>query len=347
MIRMEGVSKDLGDFQLRNVSLDVKEHEYFVVLGPTGSGKTILLETIAGFYIPDEGKVFLRNREITALPPEKRGIGLVYQDSMLFPHKNVFDNISYGLRIRNRPAKEIKKTVEEIAAKMKISHILGRYPATLSGGEAQRVSIARALVLQPDLLLLDEPLSALDLPMRNELIEELKRIHRDFGTTFIHVTHNQQESLILGDRIGIMNEGSLLQVGEPDDVFRKPKTEFVANFVAVDNLFPGKATIEGNLSIIDVDGLKILSSDRKEGKVHVTIRPEDIIVSKTEMMSSARNTFKGRIIELSDRGAIIRLVVDCGIPFVVYITRQSFLDMNLNIGSNVFMNFKATAVNVF
>jgi len=347
MIRIENLSKDWIDFRLKDINLDVNENEYFVILGPTGAGKTLLLETIAGFNMPDNGRIFLRGKEITRLPPEKRKIGLVYQDYQLFPNKTVFENISYGLKIKKMKGKEIKKSVEEIANKLKISHLLKRNPTKLSGGESQRVSLVRALVLEPDLLLLDEPLSALDLPMRNELITELKRLHKEFNTTFIHVTHNQQEALILGNRIGVMNHGALLQVGAPDDIFRKPKSKFIANFVAVDNIFPGFAEIKENLTCVKVNDLEVYSTEKKYGKVHVTIRPEDITVSKMSMESSARNTFKGRITEISDRGAIIRLVVNTGIEFIVYITRQSFLEMDLNISSEVFISFKAIAVNLF
>jgi molybdate/tungstate transport system ATP-binding protein len=347
MMRMEKVSKKWGDFQFKNIDLDVHSNEYFVILGPTGAGKTLLLETIAGFHIPDRGEIFLGEREITALPPEKRGIGLAYQDCLLFPHKTVFENVSYGLRIGSRKGKDIEEKVNEISSRMKISHLLDRYPKNLSGGEAKRVSIARALVIEPELLLLDEPLSALDLPMRNELIDVLKRVHGELGTTFIHVTHNQQESLILGDRIGVLNNGRILQVGDPDEVFRKPRTEFVANFVAVDNLFAGVASVDKDLTRIDVEDISVYSTERREGKVHVSIRPEEILVSKGRMESSARNVFRGKISEISDRGAIVRLLVNASLNFVVYITRQSFHDLELNIGSEVFISFKATAVNVF
>jgi molybdate/tungstate transport system ATP-binding protein len=347
MLRLEGVSKKWGDFQIRDINLDVLEREYFIILGPTGSGKTLLLETIAGFHMPIEGRIYMGNREITAQSPETRNLGLVYQQSLLFPNKTVFENISYGLRMRKKERIDIKERVDEIASMLRISHLLDRYPAKLSGGEAQRVSIARALVYKPELVLLDEPLSALDLPLRNELMEELKRIHEEFGSTFIHVTHNQQEALILGDRIGILKDGSLLQTGSAEDIFRKPKSEFVANFVAVDNLFKCVAKLEKDSTRVEIDDLVFFSTDKKEGKVHASIRPEEIIVSRGPIESSARNCFNGKITEISDRGTVIRLVVDVSVDFVVYITRQSFLDMNLNVGSDVYINFKATAVNLF
>jgi molybdate/tungstate transport system ATP-binding protein len=294
VIRIENLSNDWAGFQLRNINLEVKENEYFVILGPTGAGKSLLLETIAGFNTPDDGKIFLKGKEITRLPPEKRKIGLVYQDYQLFPNKTVFENIAFGLRIKGLSLKEIEESVEEIATRLKIPHLLERYPTNLSGGESQRVSFGRALVLEPDLLLLDEPLSSLDLQMRNELITELKRLHEEFGTTFIHVTHNQQEALILGDRIGVMKEGSLIQVGSPEDIFRKPKSKFVANFVAVDNIFPGFAEKKDNLTRAKVKDLYMYSTEKKYGNVHITVRPEDIIVSKVSMESSARNVFNRR-----------------------------------------------------
>lgn len=347
MIDIEKLSGSLGDFRLRDIDLRVGENEYFVILGPTGAGKTVLLETIAGFHTPEQGRISLKGTDISYRPPEKRRIGIVYQNYLLFPHKTVFDNIAYGLRLRKMKATEIEKEVRAISSKLGISHILERYPGTLSGGEAQRVSMARALVLDPEVLLLDEPLSALDQAMRKEVMKELKRVHRESDTTFIHVTHNQQEALELGDRIGVMNDGRMVQVGTPDEIFRRPKSEFLANFVAVDNLFSGNAGFDGELTRVEIGEHMMYSTDRIEGDVHATIRPEDILVSKREMESSARNSFKGRISGISDLGATVRLKVDGPLEFSVLITRRSFHDMELNIGSEVHLSFKATAVNLF
>ena len=266
---------------------------------------------------------------------------------MLFPHKTVFDNIAYGLKIRNVPKIEIKEKVEKIAELFKISHILHRYSLNLSGGEQQRVAIARTLILEPDFLLLDEPLSALDPQIQLEIREELKRIHKELGVTIVHVTHNQEEAMILADRIAVMDNGKIIQIGSSEEIFRKPSSEFIAKFVGAENIFKGKAEKQGDITKINLGQVKISSNTNLDGDVHVTIRPEDIILSKMKIESSARNVFFGKIIGITEKESIIELVVDVGVSFKVYITRLSFEDLNINIGSELYIIFKASAVHVF
>ena len=345
MIKLENVSKNWKDFSIINMNLEIKKGEYFVILGPTGAGKTLLLETIAGFYYPDNGKIMIDNNNITFLSPEKRNIGFVYQEYMLFPHYTVFENIAYGLRIRG--IKNVEEQVEKMADLVNIKHLLYRYPKTLSGGEKQRIAIARALIIKPSILLMDEPLSALDALTQKNLRDELKRIHSETGVTTIHVTHDQEEALILGDRIGIMDKGKIVQTGTPEKIFRKPSTEFVANFVGVENLFTGKAEIKKGITEIKIKNVVLYSIVRKSGKVNVSVRPEDIIISKEKMKSSARNVLSGNVVEVKDKGAIIQLKIDCGLPFVAVITRQSFLDLSINIGSKIYLYFKAGNVHLF
>lgn len=345
MIKLENISKNWENFSLKNINLEIKNNEYFVILGPTGAGKTLLLETTAGFHYPDSGKIIINNKDITFFPPEKRNTGFVYQDFMLFNHKTVFENIAYGLRIRRE--KNIKKQVEKMAELVNVKHLLSRYPKTLSGGEKQRVAIARALIIEPEVLLMDEPLSALDALTQKDLREELKRIHSETGATTIHVTHDQEEALILGDRIGIMDKGKIVQAGTPEEIFRKPETEFVANFVGVENIFTGTAETKENITEIKIKSIILYSTHKKSGKVNLSVRPEDIIISKEKMKSSARNVLSGNVVEIKDRGAIIQLIVDCGLSFTAVITRQSFLDLNINIGSKVYLYFKAGNVHLF
>ena len=329
MIKIENLSKDWKEFKINDISLEINENDYFIFLGPSGSGKTMLLELIAGMWYPDSGKIFMGNREVTKLPPEKRGVGFVYQNYMLFPHKTVFENIAFGLNIRKVGKKEIQTQVDEIMNLFGISHLANRLPRTLSGGEQQRTALARALIIRPHVLLMDEPLSALDRITREDLIQEFKKIHKEFNITIIHVTHNFDEALQLADRIAIIKKGTVSQVGTTDEVFRHPKDEFVADFVGSENILKGIATDgKDSLTKVDTGNIIIESTDSKVGKVHATIRPEDITLSTHVITTSARNVFKGKIREITENGALIKLTVDVGEPLVVFLTHKSFLDLN-------------------
>jgi molybdate transport system ATP-binding protein len=347
MIRIENITKNFGDFSLRNVSLDIADGEYMVILGPTGAGKTILLETIAGIYRPEKGRIYRDDSDITYLPPRLRNTGMVYQDYMLFPHLSVKRNIGFGLKPKRLDESEIVVKINNLAELMGISHLLERYPATLSGGEKQRVAIARALVVEPEILLLDEPLSALDDETRDRLQDELRRIHTVMHTTMLHVTHSFNEAFLLGSHMAVMNKGEIIQVGEPGEVFRKPNSRFVAEFLGVRNVFSGISVIEGETSYIKVNGLRIASSDLQEGEVQISIRPEDILIFPGYIESSAKNSFRGKIEELSDTGTVVRVRVNAGIPFIVAITRRSMVDMRLRTGMDVFLTFKSTDVHIF
>jgi molybdate transport system ATP-binding protein/molybdate/tungstate transport system ATP-binding protein len=366
MLRIERVSKDLGEFVLRDVSLEVEGGEYLVIIGPTGSGKTILMETVAGIRDPDAGKILLDGRDITKVAPRNRKVCMVYQDYMLFPHLSVRENIAFGLSSKKASSDEIEKKVADASELLGISHLHHRRPETLSGGEQQRVAIARAIVMEPAVLLLDEPLSALDGLTRERLRRELKRIHRVYGTTIIHVTHNFEEVFSLADRVAVMNGGEIVQVGSPEEVFRRPKCEMIANFVGVENIFRGVASERRGLREIEVDGIKIISAateggvgdgdgdgdekgggDRRRREIFASVRPEDILISKVPLESSARNSFQGRVEEIANGGMMIKVWVDVGIPFMVMLTRRGYEEMDLAEGEAVYLTFKATAVHVF
>jgi len=233
VLELQGISKKLSSFQLSDISLSVGR-EYFVLLGPTGAGKSVLLEIIAGLLKPDAGRIILHDAEITSISPEKRKIGFVPQDYALFPHLSVFKNIEYGLRMRR-----IKDSaaVFEISEKLGIKHLLERKPATLSGGEKQRVAIARALVIQPELILLDEPFSAVDLKTKEVLMRELRKVHEEFGIPVIHVTHSFIEAAILSDRIAVIMNGRIMEEGVLKKLFSNAKNREVAEFLRVKNLF--------------------------------------------------------------------------------------------------------------
>ncbi|MFP4655253.1 MAG: ATP-binding cassette domain-containing protein [Methanohalobium sp.] len=348
MIEIKNLFRNWGDFSLKNLNLTIQKGEYFVLLGPTGAGKTLVLELMAGFYQPDEGNISFNGKYIDDLPPEKRNIGFVYQNYSLFPHMNVEKNIGFGARMRG--IKDAKK-VREIAEYLNISHILHRNPITLSGGEQQRVALARALIINPDILLLDEPLSALDPRTQDETRKILKKVHDDTGVTVVHVTHDQTEARVLADRIGIMMDGRLMQKGAPDEIFNKPSDNKVADFVGVENIFKGTVITnnEGVISL-DVDGSSIYAiSDYEVGEtVYGCLRPENVTISKTPAKSSARNTFKATVVEMELMGVLLRIKLKISQGFMInsLITRQSATDLDLKPGDGVIVSFKATSIHI-
>jgi len=347
MLGIEGLSLALGEFSLTGVDLTVTDGEYFIILGPTGAGKTILLETIAGIYAPDAGTITLDGRDITRTDPGDRGIGMVYQDYMLFPHLTVEENIGFGLLQKKTDPGRIQEVVGETADLLGIGHLLSRSPETLSGGEQQRAAIARALVLRPRVLLLDEPLSALDAVTRDRLRRELKAVHRATGTTVVHITHHFEDIFALADRVAVMQDGRIAQTGTPDEVFRKPATEFVAAFTGMENVFYGVSRVRDGEATIDLGAITLRTVTAVEGDVCVGIRPEEMIVSREAFESSAVNAFSGSVTEIQQNGIFSRVVVNAGLPFVAVLTRQSVARLGLAEGEEAHVTFKASAVHVF
>jgi molybdopterin-binding protein len=347
MLRIAGLSKHLGDFTLTDVSLTVADAEYFIILGPTGAGKTILLETIAGIYAPDAGTITLDSLDVTATDPKDRGVGMVYQDYMLFPHLTVEENIGFGLFQRKVEPARIQESVQETAGLLGIGHLLGRTPGTLSGGEQQRAAIARALVLRPRVLLLDEPLSALDAVTRDRLREELKAVHRATGTTVVHITHHFEDVFALADRVAVMQDGRIVQTGTPDEVFRRPATEFVAAFTGMENVYCGVSRVRDGEATIDLGGINVRTATDVEGDVCVGIRPEEVILSREPFESSAANTFPGTVTGIRQNGIFSRVTVDTGLPFVAVLTGASVARLGLVEGERAYITFKASAVHVF
>ncbi len=347
MIVIEDLHLDLGEFSLNGVDLEVEDGDYLMILGPTGAGKTILLETIAGIYTPDRGKIYLDGKDITDIPPGKRFLGMVYQDYMLFPHLTVEANILFGLKERKIEKEEAQYRVRNRAKMLGVSHLLHRRPGTLSGGEQQRVAIARALAIEPRVLLLDEPLSALDTETRAGLREELRRVRDLTETMMVHVTHSLDEAFLLGNRMAIMDAGRIVQVGDVDEVFKRPGSKFVADFVGITNIFRGTSSRDNGLTSVSIDGVQIISSAPAGGDVYATIRPESILISLDPIRSSARNMFRGKIVRIVDEGGVVKVEVDIGIEVIAAITRFSFDDMKLRVGRDVFIAFKAVDVHVF
>jgi molybdate transport system ATP-binding protein len=347
MLQITGLVKTLGSFSLVDVNLTIEDGEYFIILGPTGAGKTILLETIAGIHSPDAGSITLGGHEISLMEPEKRGVGMVYQDYMLFPHMTVEKNIEFGLRQQKIDPSTIRKQVGEAAEMLGIGHLLERYPGTLSGGEQQRAAIARALVLRPRVLLLDEPLSALDAATRERLRRELKVIHTAMRTTIVHITHHFEDIFALADRVAVMQNGTVVQAGTPEEIFQRPATEFVASFTGMENVFSGRSRLADGEALIDVGPISLHTAADIEGDVYVGIRPEEVIVSREPFESSAVNTFRGVVTEVRRNGMFSRIVVDAGVPFVCVLTRQSIRRLGLAEGESVYVTFKASAVHAF
>ncbi len=347
MINIKNLSRNWPEFSLKNIDLEIKDEEYFVILGPTGAGKTLLLEILAGFYEPDEGKVFVGGKDVTHQRPEDRDVGFVYQDYSLFPHLTVEENIKFGPQVNNFPEDRVEEETERVIELLGIRHLTDRYPDTLSGGEQQKTALARGLIMDPDVLLLDEPISALDMPSQEEMRKELKRIHRNAEITTLHVTHNREEASWLGDRIGVMREGEIVQIGTPNEVLREPKSEFVAGFVGTENIFKGESRTEDGIAKIDIGkNIELEAVSGKKGNVTVCIRPDEILLSKGSIKSSGRNEFEGEIVEIIELENTFQVKVDVGKEFVVVITKRSKSEMNLEIGSKVFITFKASAIHV-
>ncbi|MDN7024710.1 ATP-binding cassette domain-containing protein [Methanoculleus sp. FWC-SCC1] len=348
MLQITGLAKTLGSFSLKGVNLSIEDGEYFIVLGPTGAGKTILLETIAGIHTPDTGSISMNGIEISRMDPKERGVGMVYQDYMLFPHLTVGENIGFGLKQRSIDPAAVREQVRDVAEMLGIGHLLERSPETLSGGEQQRAAIARALIIKPRILLLDEPLSALDVTTRERLRRELATIHRMMKTTIIHITHHFEDLFALADRVAIMQDGTVVQVGTPEEIFQTPATEFVASFTGMENVFHGRARIRDGEARIELGPISLRTVAEIEGDVYVGIRPEEVIVSREPFESSAVNTFQGSVTEIRQNGMFSRIVVDAGgVPFVCALTRQSIRRLGLAEGEAVYLTFKASAVHAF
>jgi len=274
---------------VRDVSLTVKDSEFMVLLGPSGCGKTTLLRMLAGLEYPDSGRIMIGDRDVTDLPPRKRGIAMVFQSYAVFPHLTVFENIAFGLRMQKRPNEEVKRRVDNAAGLLQLEPYVARYPAQLSGGQRQRVAVARAIVMEPALLLMDEPLSNLDALLRLQFRAELKKLVAEVKTTTVYVTHDQVEALSLGDRIAVMREGQIVQVAEPMIVYDTPATEFVGSFIGNPpmNFLKGTAISENGHSRIAIGGQALIGPPGVTDNVLVGIRAENLIATPEQPAAGA------------------------------------------------------------
>jgi spermidine/putrescine transport system ATP-binding protein len=306
-IRLENVVKRFDDVvAVDGITLEVPSGSFFALLGPSGCGKTTTLRMIGGFEEPDEGAIFLGERDVVGLPPYRRDVNTVFQSYALFPHLSVFENVAFGLRRRRVDGKQLRGRVEEMLRLVGLEGTGGRKPRQLSGGQQQRVALARALVNRPQVLLLDEPLGALDLKLRKQMQLELKQIQHELGLTFVHVTHDQEEAMTMADAIAVMDGGRIEQLGPPSELYERPATAFVAGFLGVSNLLPGTVTAPDLVRLDTGEQLRAEVGDRT-GRVAVGIRPEKIRLGSA---AEGENSLAGTVRETAYVGVATQYVVD-------------------------------------
>ncbi len=346
MLNVRNITKVFDGFALRDVSFEVAQGEYFVLLGPSGVGKTMILEIIAGLQVPDSGSIYLDGKDITAERIQRRRCALVYQDRSLFPHMSVRRNIAYGLRAGRMHRAAVKERIGKLADDIDIRDILDRDPRVLSGGEVQRVALARALATEPRCLLLDEPISSLDAGSRRQLQSLLRSLNRQ-GHTMLHVTHDYEEAITLASRVAIMNEGRIVQIGEPAEVFRHPKSAFVAGFIGIRNFFKGHLRYtdgqKGLAEVVTSGPVFRVLSDERPGDGHLMVRSEDVIVSEMKPQTSAQNTFEGVIADVVPAKLGMEIAVDIGVEILSAVSRESVKSLSLARGQRIWISFKASA----
>jgi ABC-type Fe3+/spermidine/putrescine transport system ATPase subunit len=329
MIRTEEISFNIGTFELRRLSINIAKGEYFILLGPPGSGKTIFLECLCGLKKIQSGRILIDGRNVTGLEPRRRGIGYVPQDYALFPHLSVEQNITFGLCALNHRETSIDETTDLLG----IRHLLSRSIDGLSGGEKQRVALARALVLRPKILLLDEPVCALDEVTRQQVCAQLSDIQRRLGLTTVHVSHNLEEAFSVADRAAILHEGLLQQAGTLDELLRKPKSEFVARFMRCENILCAEAVGQGARDTntrVKLGNVELQIAGRHNGKLMLMIRPEDLVIRPASAYNGkGENIIHAKLVRSRDCGGYVRVELDGPIKLVAHLTHATFTDLQL------------------
>jgi len=348
MLRLQNIWKKYPDFSLKDVCLEVEKGDYFVLLGKSGSGKSMLLEIIAGIRKQDKGIILLNDKDISKTKIQSRNILLVYQDTALFPHMTVYENIAFTLKNHKFSRKDIKSKIKDIATYVSVEHILHRMPPSLSGGEAQRAALARALVVKPDILLLDEPLSSLDIQMKSGLRSLLHMINQA-GQTIIHVTHDFEETLALSNKVAVIDNGQIIQTGSTEEVFQNPGSEFVAGMSGIKNFF--KATmssdiIDDGLRMVQPNGsdmiIRMLANEYHENG-YLTFSSKDVFLSAEKTDTSVINNFKGVVVDMIPCGYGMEVIVDIGIKVSVMISGASFRELAIQKGKTTWIGLKASA----
>lgn len=343
-----------GSRVLRIPSFVLHTNETIALIGPNGTGKSSFLLALAGLLPLESGEIFFKNQPIVpgfASTEYRRRLAMVFQEPLLFD-TTVFDNVSVGLKLRHLSRRDIEERVRFSLDRFHITHLAGRSARKLSGGEAQRTSLARAFATNPEIILLDEPFVALDPPARQSLSNDLEQVLRETGTTAILTTHDQLDALRLADRMVVMQHGEIVQSGTPSSINNQPANEFVATFVGMENIFTGKVTGTANgLYSVSVAGqsMEVMGDGALQETVVICIRPEHVVLSLTnpQATTSSRNIFSGTIVKIVQLGQFTKVYLDCGFPLVASITHQSLEDLILQPGTQLFASFKATAVHVF
>ena len=338
IIELRHISKVYSDNGFKAVddfNLEVKRGEFVTFLGPSGCGKTTTLRMIAGFEMPTSGEILLNGEDISQLPANKRPINTVFQRYALFPHMNIYDNIAFGLKLKKLPKEEIRKKVKRVLDIVDLEGFENRKISTLSGGQQQRIAIARALVNEPEILMLDEPLGALDLKMRQEMQIELKHMHDELGITFIYVTHDQEEALTMSDKIVVLSEGRIQQIGTPEDIYNEPQNAFVADFIGESNIFKGIMT--GHMKVRFCGGEFIGMDDVAEGTlVDVVVRPEDVIITKPE-----DGIIEGEVVSVIFKGMHYEVTVESGKYEMVIRTTKCY-----SVGERIGMKIEPDGIHI-
>ncbi len=352
MVELRNVSKRFGHFTaLEEVSFDITEGEFMTFLGPSGCGKTTCLRLISGFETPSTGEIFIGGRNVTHDPPYRRDVNQVFQSYALFPHLSVYENISFGLRMKKLAAPEIKKRVDRVVEMTSLHDFANRKPAQLSGGQRQRVALARAIVCEPKVLLLDEPLSALDAKLRTQMRSELKQLQKRLGITFIFVTHDQEEALTMSDRVAVISSGRVEQIGSVDEIYYQPATRFVATFIGETNIVEAeiigkdadlvRCRIAGGLELqVKADAI------RPSDGLLLSLRPEKIRLHRTT--SPGPNVFSGRILSEVFKGAVddLTIAVAGGLELRALIANDGQQEFDFHEGEEVFCRIQPEDINV-
>ena len=328
IIELKNISKKYEDHTvLDNLSLDIKKNEFLTLLGPSGCGKTTTLKIIAGFEYADDGKVLFEEKDLNNIPPYKRPVNTVFQKYALFPHMNVYENIAFGLKIKKMPKDQIDAKVKEMLRLVALEGCEKRKVDSLSGGQQQRIAIARALVNEPKVLLLDEPLGALDLKLRQEMQIELKKMQQKLGITFIFVTHDQEEALSMSDTIVVMNKGKIQQMGSPEDIYNEPKNSFVARFIGQSNIFDGVMLDDFKVKFCDTEFDCVDKGFDKNEDIEVVIRPEDI-----KMVSPQEGMLKGKVTSVVFKGVHYEIeVVENDRKWILHNTKNAIVGEDLGM----------------